>query len=96
MADDVMNETRREFLKMSGQALSGVVVAGSIAAALPDNDVGAVHVSKRAGGDWIPQHERCDDRACHLSCQKHGYRDRRQSLQASEFRREVESMRRLS
>jgi len=36
MADQVLNETRREFLKISGQALSGVVVAGSIAAALPE------------------------------------------------------------
>ena len=36
MANQAVNETRREFLKMSGHALSGVVVAGSIVAALPE------------------------------------------------------------
>jgi hypothetical protein len=35
MADHVLNETRRDFLKISGQALSGVVIAGSAAAAAP-------------------------------------------------------------
>lgn len=36
MANHAVNETRREFLKMSGHALSGVVMAGSIVAALPE------------------------------------------------------------
>ena len=35
MADQGINETRREFLKISGQAISGVVIAGSVAATLP-------------------------------------------------------------
>jgi len=35
MTAEAVKETRREFLKMSGQALTGVVVAGSVAVARP-------------------------------------------------------------
>jgi len=35
MADEVINEKRREFLKVSGQTLSGVVVGGAVMTALP-------------------------------------------------------------
>jgi len=35
MADEVINEKRREFLKVSGQVLSGVVVGGSVVATIP-------------------------------------------------------------
>ncbi len=35
MADEVINEKRREFLRFSGQVLSGVAVGGSVVATLP-------------------------------------------------------------
>jgi hypothetical protein len=37
MADEVINKRRREFLKVSGQVLSGVAVGGSVVATLPAN-----------------------------------------------------------
>ncbi len=52
MADQLLNETRREFLKISGQALSGVVVAGAGCGDVASARVGSVHSRQRASRDW--------------------------------------------
>ncbi len=65
MADEIIDERRREFLGRSAVVLSGVV-AGGFSDGPGGYAVDSVRRGQGAGGDRILQPERGDDRASHL------------------------------